>query len=264
MWTMSPVSRDPSRSRRGHAPRRAPHRAPAARLCGVGLVVLAASCADASGPERLRSTIAFDVGAITAASAQLGDGASIVGRAEVVISRGQQEVLRADQTLGSTDSIASFDIEIDAGTYDFRGLVYSNLDTLLYTGSTRQTISRDGFLVEIVPQAVTAVLVVSPLTQTVPFSPTGQAASAIIEVRNVGSIELLWDVDCVFERPSTTCQSGQNFMRPSVSSLDAGATDSTTAVLPRPGTWDLRFQTSVGPNFQFNIGSVTITVVVTP
>ena len=170
MRTMPPVSRDPSRSRRLHARSSAAHRAPAARLCALGLVVLAASCADASGPERLRSTIAFDVGAITSASAQLGDGASIVGRAAMVISRGQQEVLRADQMLESTDSITSFDVEIDAGTYDFRGLVYSNVDTLLYTGSTQQTISRDGFLVEIVPQAVTAVLVASPLTQTVPFS----------------------------------------------------------------------------------------------
>jgi hypothetical protein len=260
MSTASPHGRDAS-----HSPHRAGSheaiRAPAAdRLCAAGLVILATACIDAAGPERLRSTITFDIGAITGASAQLGDGASIADSAHIMVSAGQAVVLNLGQQLDRTDSIARFDIELDAGTYDFRGSVFSNLDTLLYNGFASQAITKDGFLVEIVPQAVNAVLVVSPDTQSLSFNPNGTIAA--VQLRNVGTRPMSWDVSCLVIPSGGRC--GATPTNPIGGTLPAGAADTAAVALFGSGIWELLFRASGGTVARVDIGSVVIRRVVTP
>jgi hypothetical protein len=204
------------------------------------LCLASIACNDPSGPRRVRSTIAFDIRALTGESAALGDGISVVNHAELVVFLGDAPVFQEEQSLAPTDSVATFELELDPGTYDFAGFVFSNSGVLLYSGGRTEAIRDDGFLVEIVPQADTAVMVVSPRDWTVAL----QQQRRMITIRNAGSADLSWALVCA-RLAGGSCNPNAATI-PSTGRLLPGASIVVDACPVSTGDWEFEFDSTVG------------------
>jgi hypothetical protein len=192
--------------------------------CGNGVVE----------PGAAHSRIVLDVRALTGALAALGDGASVVQDVELRVSANDINVLTLTATLGPTDSIAELDVELDPGTYQFSVSVLSNKDTLLYVGATTARVP-EAFPIVIVPEARTAVMIVSPRAGT---------AQQPLVVRNVGSHTLRWNLQCV-QLAGGACITGAQFTFPAQDSLPPGAEQFLEDRFST-GQWQLTFDSPQG------------------
>ncbi len=199
---------------------------------GLGMLLCAAmtlACEDAVAPHDVQ-TIALDVRSLTAAGLENGVSVSSLVRLQVEQLDADINVFTGAVDLAATDSVATFDVTLPRGAYRFTATVLSNNNTPLYLGSTVSTSDRSPIV--IVPQALTAVMVVSPASAT---------ANDALMVRNVGSQNLTW-VACVVIQ--TAC-SGQ-FLDPERGVLPPGGRMRVdVGGLPR-GTWTVRFASAVG------------------
>jgi hypothetical protein len=136
-----------------------------------------------------------------------GDFVSVLDTAKLSIrSGGKTETHLA--RFGSGDSEHSFDVNLKSGDATFTVDVVSTNGTLLYHGSTTQTIDQDGFVVAITPQAVDAVMIVSPRRAVFDTGSTligntlYRTWTATMRIRNAGSANLTWRVDSMVTKPA--------------------------------------------------------------
>jgi hypothetical protein len=132
-----------------------------------------------------------------------GDFVSVLNTASLSITSGGETITRSGQ-FGSGDSELSFDVVVKTGEATFAVDVMSTNNTLLYHGSTTQTIEQDGFAVSITPQAVSGVTVIAPHRPAYSVFDNGQIRTytAPMRVRNAGSASLTWRLDSVVTKPA--------------------------------------------------------------
>ena len=155
-------------------------------------VLLACSVFTDSGTEPVR--VALHLGAL--AGAQQGDFTSVMEQADLTITdAGGTAELSQQLDPGEFDPF--FDVEVEAGDVTFATVVRNAAGTALYQGQTATPVDADGFIVEIVPQAVNPVMVAMPRRPAFLLTDNGQEKSwnYPMRLRNPGTAGLIWRVD---------------------------------------------------------------------
>ncbi|MCI0432140.1 MAG: hypothetical protein L0271_00630 [Gemmatimonadetes bacterium] len=176
-------------------------------------------------------TIVLDLRALTGAG--LDNGVSVAARVTLSVSlpNSASTVFTPSIGIAPTDSIATFDFDLPAGVYDFFTSVFSNNDTLLYSGSTIALSEASPII--IVPQVRNAVFVVSPGAAG-PLQP--------LFARNVGNQGVSWAA-CVVD---PTGQCSVQYLDPARGFLVPGASERVDVGGLPAGTWTVRFTSTVG------------------
>jgi hypothetical protein len=91
-------------------------------------------------------------------------------------------------------------VDVAPGTTQFRVEVWSNTDSLLFVGQTRQDVTGDGFSVPVPLTPVAPVMVVCPRAVTI----TGVSYEAQVDVMNVGIDSLQWTPPAYIDGASGT------------------------------------------------------------
>lgn len=191
-----------------------------------------------------------------------GDFVSVADTARLTIVSGDtQQTLT--QLLGQGDDETTFDVTVDAGPATFSIGVISSNGSPLYQGQTNTTIEGDGFTVAITPQAINAVMVVTPrrppfTIQDIQFG-NGfvRQFTATLLVRNPGSSSLNWRVDSLVTLPPGVTIACRLPTFDGISCLQTRAWTpamsepaqvifTTPAGTPAPPTQGIRFVSNVG------------------
>lgn len=109
---------------------------------------------------------------------------------EVVLTVNRKEVCRKPVELGAQN--VSCPVEVERGEVTFVVTLVSENETVLFSDTLRESITGDGFSINLAPQAVAPVLRVcyNTLIDTLIISPTG---TGTLLVSNVGIDTLQWD-----------------------------------------------------------------------
>jgi hypothetical protein len=121
-------------------------------------------------------------------SGNLQDVASVVDSLNLkVLPRDGTDQLHS-RKLTQTDSIITFDIEVERGPVEFNAEIFSNNQTLIYAGSDAFEVREDGFEVRIQLMPVNAILAIEP-------DSLFMGADGVFSVLNKGTKQLEWWVE---------------------------------------------------------------------